>query len=217
MPVIFDLDGTLVDSAPDLRAACVKMLRAEGKPAPSLQTVIGYIGNGIPRLVQRAMDDHGIAPDQHPRLLTAYRAHYDAAPANLSRLYPNVPELLRHLHARGHKMAICTNKPADPARQLLAALGIEAFFPVLVGGDSLSVKKPDPAPLRDCLRQLGETRCLYVGDSEVDAQTAQNADQPLALFRGGYRKASVSELPHRFAFDNFAQLQGFVDHFSDDG
>jgi len=209
-PIVFDLDGTLVDSAPDLHAACVKMLADEGKPAPSIATVIGYIGNGVPRLVELAMADNGIATDQHARLITSFMGYYDADPVTLTKLYPNLLALLETLKANGHKMAVCTNKPEAPARVILKAFNIEGFFDVVVGGDTLAVKKPNPEPLFECLKLLGVDSCLYVGDSEVDAQTADRAKMPMALFTQGYRKTPVAQLPHAFAFDDFANLGPFI-------
>ena len=210
-PIVFDLDGTLVDSAPDLHAACVKMLAAEGAATPSLQTVIGYIGNGVPRLVELAMQDVGLPADQHARLVQAYMVHYDADPVTLTTLYPNLLALLENLKSRGHRMAVCTNKPEAPARVILKALKIEHFFDVVVGGDTLAVKKPNPEPLFECLKRLGVESCLYVGDSEVDAETADRAKMTMALFTKGYRKTPVDQLPHAFAFDDFAALGPYIE------
>lgn len=210
-PIVFDLDGTLIDSAPDLHAACTKMLADEGAPAPSLETVIGYIGNGVPRLVELAMRDNGIPADQHARLVKAFMIYYDADPATLTTLYPNLLPLLERLVENGHKLAVCTNKPEAPAREILRLLGVEHFFDVVVGGDTLPQKKPDPAPLHHSLKLLAAESCLYVGDSEVDAETADRAGQRMALFTRGYRKVPVADLPHAFAFDDFAALGPYIE------
>ncbi|MCK4713132.1 MAG: phosphoglycolate phosphatase [Marinosulfonomonas sp.] len=209
--IVFDLDGTLIDSAPDLHAACVKMLADEGAPTPSLETVITYIGNGVPRLVELAMADAGIATGEHARLVQAFMVYYDADPATLTTIYPNLLPLLEMLHSNGHKMAVCTNKPEAPARVILNILDIEKYFDVVVGGDTLAQKKPDPAPLLHCLTLLDTDACIYVGDSEVDAETADRAGQPMALFTKGYRKVPVADLPHDFAFDDFAALGPFIE------
>jgi len=213
IPIVFDLDGTLIHSAPDLHAACVKMLADEGAPTPGLETVIGYIGNGVPRLVELAMIDAGIAADQHTRLVKSYMVHYDADPVTLTTVYPNLLVLLENLHVKGHKLAVCTNKPEAPARVILNMLGIEHFFDVVVGGDTLAVKKPNPEPLFECLKLMDVPSCLYVGDSEVDAETADRAKMPMALFTKGYRKVPVSELPHDFAFGDFAALGPYIESF----
>ncbi len=213
--VVFDLDGTLIDSAPDLHAACSKMLMHEGAPAPSLEKVVSYIGNGVPKLVERAMRDNGIAADQHARLVKSYMAYYDADPATLTTVYPGLVPLLEKLRKKEYRLAICTNKPEAPAREILRLLKLEHFFDVVVGGDTLPRKKPDPAPLRHALELLGVESCLYVGDSEVDAETARRANLPMALFTKGYRKVPVDELPHQFAFDHFGALESYIeDQFS---
>jgi phosphoglycolate phosphatase len=108
-------------------------------------------------------------------------------------------------------MAVCTNKPEAPAREILRLLDAEHYFEVLVGGDSLPVHKPDPAPLLECLKQLNVETCLYVGDSEVDAETADRAKMPMAIFTEGYRKTPVAELPHDFAFNDFAELGPYIE------
>ncbi len=209
-PIVFDLDGTLIHSAPDLHAACCKMLRDEGKPEPSLQAVTGYIGNGVPKLVERAMAPVGIAASEHARLVKLFMKYYDADPATLTVFYPNLRELLDKLKAEGRKMAVCTNKPEAPAREILRLLDAGHYFEVLVGGDSLAVHKPDPAPLFECLKQLNVQTCLYVGDSEVDAQTADRAKMPMAIFTQGYRKTPVNQLAHDFAFDDFFALGPYI-------
>ncbi len=211
IPIVFDLDGTLIDSAPDLHAACVKMLAQENAPAPSLETVITYIGNGVPKLVERAMTAADIPMAEHNRLIRSFMKFYNQDPATLTTLYPNLLSLLDTLIAKGHRLAVCTNKPEAPARLILDMLDIEFYFDVVVGGDTLEQKKPDPAPLLHALKLLGTDRCLYVGDSEVDAETADRANQPMALFTQGYRKVPVEKLPHDFAFDDFAALGPYIE------
>jgi len=214
IPIVFDLDGTLIDSAPDLHAACVKMLARENAPAPSLQTVTSYIGNGVPKLVERAMKTARIPKAQHGRLVRSFMQFYNQDPATLTTLYPNLLPLLDALIAKGHRLAVCTNKPEAPARLILDELGIEFYFDVVVGGDTLEQKKPDPAPLLHVLKLMGTDTCLYVGDSEVDAETAERAKLPMALFTKGYRKVPVNKLPHDFAFDDFAALGPYIESFA---
>lgn len=209
--IIFDLDGTLIDSAPDLHAACVKMLARENAPAPSLEQVISYIGNGVPKLVERAMNGANIPMDQHGRLVRSFMKFYNQDPATLTTLYPNLLPVLDGLISNGHRLAICTNKPEAPARLILDMLNIEFYFDVVVGGDTLEAKKPAPEPLLHVLKLLGVDSCLYVGDSEVDAETADRAGLPMALFTKGYRKVPVDKLPHDFAFDDFADLGPYIE------
>ncbi len=211
-PVVFDLDGTLIDSAPDLHAACVKTLAPTGAPTPSLAQVISYVGDGVPTLVTRAMHDANIPFTQqtHAALTADFLRHYGADQTTLTSVYPHVPQVLEALRSAGHRLAICTNKPESPARAILQALGLNEFFETLTGGDTLARRKPDPAPLRHTLAQLNAPACLYVGDSEIDAQTAKAAGQPFALFTKGYRKAAIEALPHRLAFDDFRQLAAYL-------
>jgi phosphoglycolate phosphatase len=206
--VVFDLDGTLVDSVPDLHAAASRTLADEGLPPLSRATIQGFVGNGLPKLVERLMAATGIAAGEHPRLHAAFAAHYAAAPAALTRPYPGAPEALAALRAAGCRLGLCTNKPAAFTHAILAALGLE--FDVVTAGDSLPVKKPDPLPLLETVRALGGPPALYVGDSEVDAETAARAGLPFLLFRGGYCHVPHDSLAFAAAFDRFAELPALV-------
>ncbi|MCC0076812.1 MAG: phosphoglycolate phosphatase [Rhodobacter sp.] len=207
--IVFDLDGTLIDSAPDIAAAANRMLADIGQPPLDLATVTRFIGNGIPNLVRLVMEARGIPADQHPAMNDRMLAHYTAHPADLSRPYPGVVAALEAFRAAGYRLGVCTNKLHAPSMQILNALDLTRHFAVVIGGDSLPVKKPDPAPLHAAFSALGEA-ALYVGDSEVDAETAANAGIRFALFTLGYRKTPVEELPHAFAFDDFTTLPGLI-------
>ncbi|MDQ2094139.1 phosphoglycolate phosphatase [Rhodalgimonas zhirmunskyi] len=204
--VVFDLDGTLVDSAPDIQAAANRMLEGEGLAPLDLPTLISFIGNGLPKLVERVMRTRGIDPARHEELTQVTLAHYSADSSDLTVLYPGVRAALQALQAKGYALGLCTNKPEAPARDILRALGIEDFFAVVVGGDTLPVKKPDPAPLFTAFEALGEGARLYVGDSEVDAATAKAAGVDFALFTEGYRKGPVEQMLHKARFADFAEL-----------
>ena len=204
--LVFDLDGTLIDSAPDIHAAVARMLAGEGLPPLDLATVTSFIGNGLPKLVERVILHSGLDMRTHPRLTRATLEQYNAAPAALTRPYPGVVAVLTALQEAGHPMALCTNKPEAPARAVLRDLGLAPFFPVVIGGDSLPVTKPDPAPLHACIAALGGGPTIYIGDSEVDAATAQAARVPFALFTEGYRKTPVADLPHAVRFAEFHAL-----------
>lgn len=209
LAVLFDLDGTLVDSAPDIAAAVNRMLAAEGHDPLDLSTVVSFVGHGLPHLVRRVMAARGIGADHHPRLTAATRAAYDAAPTALTRPYPGVLAALRDLRAAGHRLGLCTNKPEASARAVLRQLDLDLFASV-VGGDRLPVAKPDPAPLHLCLQETGGGRAIFVGDSEVDAATARAAGMPFVLFTLGYRKASVADLAPAASFDDFARLPAIL-------
>lgn len=214
--VIFDLDGTLVDSAPDIHAALNLTLAEEAAPPLTLPQVVGFIGNGVPVLIERVMRARGEPADaaRHKDLHDRFMRHYNADPATLTTLYPGVEACLRGLSASGWQIGLCTNKPQGPSREILGSFGLLELFAVVIGGDSLSVKKPDPAPLRAAAAAFDGGPVLYVGDSEVDAATAAAAGLPFALFTEGYRKTPAQDLPHQALFSHFdalpALLQGLA-------
>jgi phosphoglycolate phosphatase len=212
--VVFDLDGTLVHSAPDLHAAANRMLEEIGEAPLTLAEVTSFVGNGIPVLVDRVMAARGLAPDRHAGLLARYMAHYRADPATLATLMPGVRAALDAMAAAGVPMAICTNKPEAPTRDMLATLGIAGAFDAVVGGDTLPVKKPDPGPLLRAAGMLAQDFTLFVGDSEVDAETARRAGMAFALYTGGYRNAPAESLPQDARFDDFAALPGLLDRLA---
>jgi phosphoglycolate phosphatase len=208
--IVFDLDGTLIDSAPDIRAAINRTLADEGQAVLDLPTVISFIGHGLPRLVARAMQARGIDMTQHDRLTGITLSHYNAASNDLTRVYPGVITVLEGLRRDGHRLGICTNKPEAPARKVLDQFGMAHLFDVVVGGDTLAVKKPDPAPLHHAFTALGATSGLYVGDSEVDAETAAAAGLPFVFFSQGYCHIPHEDVACIARFDHFDALPGIV-------
>mgnify|MGYP005852097815 CR=1 FL=1 len=208
--IVFDLDGTLVDSAPDIAAAANRMLAEWGAAPLPLATITRFIGNGIPHLVRLARQERDIPASEEARMKERMLALYTAHPADLTRPYPGVVEALERLGLAGHVLGVCTNKFRAPSVQILEALDLARFFKVVIGGDSLRVKKPDPAPLAAAFNALSGDTALYVGDSEIDAEAARAADCPFALFTRGYRKAPVDTLPHDIAFDDHAMLPALV-------
>lgn len=212
--IIFDLDGTLIDSAPDMRTALNATLEGEGAAPLTLPETIGFIGNGLPTLVRRAREARGIAPEREAAMVAAMQSHYAAGATRQTRPYPGVVDCLEDLSARGFALGICTNKPISATRAILQDLDLQRFFTAVFGGDSLPVRKPDPAPLLATFKELGTTPFLYVGDSEVDQQTAAAAGIPFGLFTEGYRKTPVADLleglPGAFAFDRFSALPALV-------
>jgi len=212
--VIFDLDGTLVDSAPDIHAAANAFLAERGHPALDLATIISFVGNGVPVLLERVLRAVGEPADAAAvaAALPRFNEIYGAAPSALSRLYPGVAGALEGLREAGLKLGVCTNKPTGPAHRVLADLGIDRCFAGLVGGDSLPERKPDPAPLRHLAGELGVglEAVAYVGDSETDAATAEAAAVPFFLYTRGYRKSPVEAIAHRTAFDDFSGLPALL-------
>lgn len=197
--VIFDLDGTLIDSVADLHASVNAMLSELNQGGLTREICQSFIGNGVDVLVARVLAHIGLPddPDTHTRAKTLFMDHYEANPVGQSRLYPGVTDMLDEIGFAGLAMGIATNKPEAPARHILDALGISAHFPVVVGGDTLKQRKPDPAPLLHSIKALGGSpdSTLFVGDSGVDYATAQNAQVAFAFFEGGY----LNEVPDGFA------------------
>lgn len=200
--LIFDLDGTLVDSAPDIHAGVSRLLEDEGIAPLPFATVRSFVGGGVPILITRVMRATGMGddPQRHATLCARFIARYEQDPGRLTRPYDGVEAAL---DALDRPMALCTNKPAGPTRALLAHLGWTDRFSVIVGGDTLPVRKPDPAPLHHAIAAMGGGPVLFVGDSEVDAETAARAGVPLLLFTQGYRTTPLADVPHRAAFDHW--------------
>lgn len=208
--VIFDLDGTLVDSLPDIHVSVNQMLSNEGQAGLDLPTVQSFVGDGLPKLVERVMARCVMDMAQFPRITADVLAIYQSATAELSRLYPGVEDALKALQADGYRMGVCTNKPRGPAVHLLMQMSLGDYFDVVIGGDSTEARKPDPLPLHETMKAMKADTVLYVGDSEIDADTAVAADVEFALFTEGYRKRPVTNIPHRFSFSDFRQLQDIV-------
>ena len=205
--VIFDLDGTLIDSAPDIHAAANRMLADFGKPPLDLPTITSFIGNGLPKLAERAATAAGLSKDDFAQAIAKTGIYYGENPTTLTQTYAGILPLLSALRDRGIKIGLCTNKPYDPAIACLNDFDILPFFDAVVAGDTLDVKKPDAAPLLKTIEMLGETEVLYVGDSAVDYDTAKNANVPFAFFTGGYRTQPDEFFQECWHFDHFDQLR----------
>ncbi len=206
-PIVFDLDGTLIHSLPDIAAAANKMLADFGK-APLSEAKIGsFVGNGLPVLVDRVKAETGLTEDG---AFQSALTHYNAAPSDLTTLYPGVLDALEALKAKGHPLGICTNKEYELTLPILDTLNIAQYFEVVIGGNSRPTRKPDPEPLLHSFSKLGATSGIFIGDSEVDAETGQNAKALFGLYTKGYRKSPIESLPHTFSFDDFRDLPELI-------
>ncbi len=189
--LVLDLDGTLVDSVPDLTAALNRLMAARGLPGFAGPEVTRMVGDGAPALVERAFAARGRAPDA--AALAGFLADYGANAAVQTRAFPDVPETLRHLAEAGWKLAVCTNKPEAPARSLLAALGLEGFFAAIGGGDSFPVRKPDPRHLLATLQAAGGTPgcAVMAGDHHNDVLAGAGLGMPVIFAAWGYGAPEV--------------------------
>ena len=212
--IVFDLDGTLVDSAPDLRVAVNRMLESLGAEPLDLETVIGFIGKGVGVLVRKSLGHRGLPVEGAPfdAALASFHDFYSRDLLTLTRPYAGVEAMLGRFAAGGIPMGICTNKPEVPARDMCRTLGFDRFFGSIVGGDTLPVRKPDAAPRFRAIADLGATpdRTLYVGDSETDYETARNAGTPFAFFEGGYQRRDIPGFRPDFRLAAVADLQGLL-------
>ena len=189
---IFDLDGTLVDSAPDLAAALTRLMAARGLPGFARADVVPMIGDGAKVLVERAFAARGLSPDAGA--LPDFLADYEANVAAATRPFPGIPEALDALAAAGWALAVCTNKPEGAARALLAEFGLARAFAAIVGGDSLPVRKPDPGHLLGTIAAVGgdAARAAMIGDHANDMLAAAAAGIPALFCSWGYGRAEMA-------------------------
>jgi phosphoglycolate phosphatase len=201
--VLVDLDGTMVDTAPDLFEAVSRMLRDCGARPLPLETVRGFIGNGVPTLVRRVLQASGVRLDER-LALSLFDRHYRDTNGRFGQVFPGVREGLRALQGAGYRLGCVTNKFAAPTADLLDVHGLAACFDVVVAGDVLERMKPDPEPLLHACRSLQAHpgHCVLVGDSHVDVAAARAARMPVVIVRYGYPGAGGHEA---------MQCDGFID------
>jgi phosphoglycolate phosphatase len=206
--IAFDLDGTLVDSIDHIHHAVSAGLSEMALPPLTRDETQGFVGRGLPVLLQRALDHLGQSQDLHADLSDRTMRHYVDTPSDPASVYPGAVAALTALQSVGYHLTLCTNKPLAATRTTLRDVGLERFFNTVIAGDSLPTRKPEPEML---LAALGDApRALYVGDSEVDAETASRAGIRFLLFTEGYRKAPVDALQHTATFSDFAVLPDLV-------
>jgi phosphoglycolate phosphatase len=216
--LVFDLDGTLVDSLPDLRAALNEMLRGLARRELSADEVRRMIGDGTHALVERALRATGEVVDlerAHQRFLD----YYQAAPTRLSRLYPDVTKTLRSLIESGARLGICTNKQQTATFAVLEGFNIAKYFQVIVGGDVVRFRKPDPRHLLAVLEQLGASlnESVMIGDNENDYTAARAAGVAVILMRYGYLRVPPETLAPDAWLDRFADIPPALDRIKTQG
>ncbi|WP_420141001.1 phosphoglycolate phosphatase [Sphingomonas sp.] len=205
--VIFDLDGTLADTAPDLTAALNHALVALGRPAVPAEDVRHMVGHGARALLRNGLAATGevneaLIDQGFPIFLAYYQTHI----ADSTNAFEGVETALSALEARGVRLAICTNKLEGLARQLVDALGWGARFDVIVGGDTLPQRKPDPAPVHETIARAGGGRAAFVGDSINDVDAAHAAGLPCVALTFGFSDRPPEQLGADVLIDLFDAL-----------
>jgi len=211
--VLFDLDGTLIHSLPDLVAAVNRMLAGEGRAPLAPDAVKAMVGDGADALVARAFAMSGglPGPDLAP-FLARFLADYEPRSAETTLPWPGVVETLVALKGRGLALAVCTNKPSKATAEVLAALDLGRFFEVVVGADDTPALKPDPAHIAVTLDRLGVAagQAVMVGDSRNDVLAARRAGVRSVVLSFGYAHGPVAALGADAIIDHFGDLPGVL-------
>ncbi|UCI28718.1 phosphoglycolate phosphatase [Mesorhizobium sp. B2-8-5] len=208
--ILFDLDGTLIDSAPDIAAAVNELLAGRDLPPLSVDRVRAMIGGGVMKLVERAFAASGsrlagsVLEEANRDMAPIYRRHL----TGLTKLMPGVREVLTHFHLNGTAMGVATNKPQLATREILLHFHLTEYLGAIVGGDAVTNLKPAPDALLLALDQLGVEpyEALMVGDSISDVGAARAAGMPVVLLRGGYTHVPVEELGADLVCDSLLDL-----------
>jgi phosphoglycolate phosphatase len=207
--VIFDLDGTLIDSRLDLIHSVNAMLRHFHRPELPGDVVASYVGDGVSMLVRRALGD----PENQQffkEALEFFLGYYREHKLDYTHVYAGVPEALKKIQANGarRKMAVLSNKPVNPARAIVDALGLQDFFVRVYGGNSFETKKPDPLGVNTLLRETGTEpeRALIIGDSSIDVLTGRNAGIATCGVTYGFAPHTLGEIPPDVIIDTPQEL-----------
>ncbi len=213
--IIFDLDGTLVDTAPDLCRALNHVLEKHKRPTVDEETVRAYVGRGALKLIERGISDNGKLPDRAllKRLEADFLVYYQANIARQSRPFPGAIRALTTFADRGALLGVCTNKREALSRQLLQELDLLRFFPAILGADTLDVRKPNPKHILETIKRLGgdPNKSVMVGDSETDVEAARNAGVPIIVVSFGYTSQNPGRLGGDRLIDHFDELESAVE------
>lgn len=212
--IVFDLDGTLVDTARDLVATLNAILTSEGMMPVGFNQAIAMVGSGARVLLESAFASEGraLTEEKLDALFTAFLAHYGDHLTDRSRPYPGAEEILDRFAGDGWQLAVCTNKHEGPARKLLDALGFLGRFAAVAGPDTFGFRKPDPRHLTETIRLAGGSpdNAVMVGDSATDVETALAADVPVVVVDYGYSPISVDQLGATRVISALAELPDVV-------
>jgi phosphoglycolate phosphatase len=213
--VVFDLDGTLIHSAPDLHAALNRLMTVEGRRLLEISEVVQMIGDGVPKLVERGYQATGkrLGNAELDKKISNFMEDYEKNATNLTALFPNVLETLKVLIKNQVRLGICTNKPQAATLKVLEHFGLTNYYQAVVGGDQLKgVRKPDPRHLMATLDILNviPKDVVMVGDSPNDISAANNAGVMSVAVSFGYRRVPVIEMGANHIIDDFADLVGVL-------
>ncbi|KMO43306.1 phosphoglycolate phosphatase [Methylobacterium variabile] len=212
--VVFDLDGTLAETAGDLIGTLNVILEREGLPPVALAQARELIGAGARALIQRGFAAGGreLTPGRLDELFRVFLAHYGQHLCDVSHLFPGVEAALDRLEAAGYRLAVCTNKPEDHSVRLLELLGVGSRFAAICGRDTFPYFKPDPRHLTETIARAGgdPARAVMVGDSRTDVATAKAAGIPVVAVPFGYTDVPVEELEPDVVIQHFDALYDAV-------
>ncbi|MGE0565733.1 MAG: phosphoglycolate phosphatase [Pseudolabrys sp.] len=213
--IVFDLDGTLIDTAPDLVATLNVILAREGIAEIPYDTARTFIGGGARLMIERGLtaDRKTPTPDLVGRMFEAFLEHYSAHIADRSRPFPGLEAALDDLAARGCRLAVCTNKLERLSVQLLDALGLSSRFAAICGQDTFGIQKPDPLVLQKTIAAAGgrPARAVMIGDSATDIRTAQALGVPVVAVDFGYTDRHVSVFAPDRVIGHFGELAGALE------
>jgi phosphoglycolate phosphatase len=209
--LIFDLDGTLIDSKEDLSCAVNAARTHRGMPPLASETVYSYVGEGAPVLIRRALGP-GATDGQVQDALEFFLAYYNDHMIDHTVLYPGVRETLDRLMAAGVKMAVLTNKPVRMSRAIVEALGVGGYFHRVYGGNSFEQKKPHPIGIETLMAECDSTRdrTMMVGDSGVDIRTARNAQVKACGVTYGFQPETLAVDPPDLLIDRLEELGDWI-------
>ena len=212
--VIWDLDGTIIDSAPDIAGALNTLLQSHGKPTIPETDVRNMIGNGVVKLIERGFAESGsiVGATELRCLQPEFMTIYAVRATRLSQVYPGGRSALQAFQNVGVLQVVCTNKPEDISCSILSDLNLDQYFEFVIGGDTLAHRKPHPLPLQSCLDMLGTNvdSTVMIGDSAVDVETARAVGMTIGLVTHGYARQPVETLGADFLISDLATLPNDV-------
>ena len=216
--VVFDLDGTLIESLPDIQLATNRTLGDFGLDPLDDKTTRGFVGKGSRHLLTQALLYHGKVPtdEEIDYAYVRFLHHYSLAPNAAGYVFPGVEATLQSLADVGHELAVCTNKPHEPTVQVMKAYGIADFFDVIVGGDDVENRKPHPDHLLETTKRLklNKDDVVFIGDSENDIQAAVAADIRSVLLTYGYSSLPHDSLGADVIIDTFPEILGAINQIT---